>query len=325
MDGLRIGVLGCADIAWRRTVPAMLASGLRLVAVASRDEDKALRFARRFGCDGVRGYERLLERADVDAVYVPLPNALHAGWAEAALEAGKHVLVEKSFTASAVTAEKLTGQAAARGLLLMENFAFLHHSQHQTARRLVAEGAVGEPRHVIAEFAIPPGDRAAIRYRPELDGGSLMETGTYTVRAAQLFLDPGLTVAGAVLQQEAGGGVDVAGSALLYDAMGVTAQCVFGMSHMYRCAYSVLGSTGKLTVDWAFTPPPSARPVLRLERQDHREERVLAADDQFANMVRRFAEDVHRPSAHRDHAADIVRQARLLEAVSAAVRLVRNP
>lgn len=324
MEGLAIGVLGCADIAWRRTIPAMVASGLRLVAVASRSADKARRFAERFGCEAVQGYERLLARSDIDAVYIPLPNALHAPWTEAALHQGKHVLVEKSFTASAATAEKLTALAGASGLLLMENFAFLHHAQHDVARRLVREGAIGEVRHVTAEFAIPPVDRAAIRYQPELDGGSLLETGTYTLRAAQLFLQPDLTVAAAVLRQEEQSGVDVAGSALLYDTRGVTAQCTFGFSHMYRCGYTVWGSTGRLTLDWAFTPPPTVRPVLRLERQDHREERVLDADDQFGRMIRLFARDVRRPSAHRGHAADIVRQARLLESVRACARVIRT-
>ncbi|GAB2953468.1 Gfo/Idh/MocA family oxidoreductase [Nonomuraea fastidiosa] len=322
MDGLGMGVLGCADIAWRRTIPAMRAGGARLVAVASRSRDKARRFADRFGCRAVQGYERLLERSDIAAVYIPLPNALHARWAEAALLAGKHVLVEKSFTADVATAERLTGLAEGRGLLLMENFTFLHHSQHATARRLVLEGAIGTPRQITADFAIPPGPGSALRYQPELGGGALLECGTYTVRAAQLFLGPDPVVAGGLLVRDGDGGVDLGGGALLYDARGVTAHCSFGFTHMYRCAYSVWGSTGRLTLEWAFTPPPSARPVLRLERQDYREERVLAADDQFANMVRRFVEDAQRPQAHREHAADIVRQARLLSAVAATARVI---
>ncbi|MET8005479.1 Gfo/Idh/MocA family protein [Nonomuraea glycinis] len=322
MEGLGMGVLGCADIAWRRTIPAMAAGGARLVAVASRSEDKARRFAGRFACQAVRGYERLLERPDVAAVYIPLPNALHARWTEAALLAGKHVLVEKSFTADTATARRLTELAAARGLLLMENFAFLHHSQHATARRLVLEGAIGTPRQITADFAIPPGTLSALRYRAGLGGGALLENGTYTVRAARLFLGPDPVVAGGMLWRDAADGVDLGGGVLLHDARGVTAHCSFGFAHMYRCAYSVWGSAGRLTLEWAFTPPPAARPVLTLERQDHREEHVLSADDQFANMVRRFVEDTQRPETHRGHAADIERQARLLDAVSVSARII---
>ncbi|MEU8150827.1 Gfo/Idh/MocA family oxidoreductase [Nonomuraea sp. NPDC048901] len=320
---LGIGVLGAADIAWRRTIPAIQrCDRLRLVAVASRAPERAAAFAGRFGCEPVTGYERLLERDDVEAVYIPLPNALHEQWAATALRAGKHVLVEKSLNADAAGAAALARTAAAGGLAFMENFTFLHHGQHDRVRELVAEGAIGTPRAFSASFGIPPADLSLIRYDPELGGGALLETGTYTVRAAQLFLGPDAEVAGAVLRHDPRTGVDVAGSALLVDGQGVTAQCDFGFTHLYRCTYAIWGSAGRISLDWAFTPPPEARPVLRLERAGVREEHVLPAADQFLGALTAFAGACADPVKHEEHGTAAVRQAALLESIKRQAHVV---
>lgn len=311
-----IGVLGAADIAWRRTIPAFLGCPrLRLVAVASRTADKARTFADRFGCEAVTGYERLLAREDIRAVYIPLPNALHEQWAHAALRAGKHVLVEKSLTASAEAAQDLARTARERGLAFMENFAFLHHTQHQRVRDLVAEGAIGTPRVFTASFGIPRADRELIRYSSALDGGALRETGCYPLRAAQLFLGDGIEVLGAQLRSEEKDGCDMAGSALLADGAGLTAQCDFGLDHAYRNTYALWGSEGRIEVDWAFTPPPDKQPQLRVSRGQHTEQLTLPAADQFLRAVSAFAEACTDPAARAPHAADAVRQASLLESV----------
>ncbi|MEV7546094.1 Gfo/Idh/MocA family oxidoreductase [Streptomyces sp. NPDC089915] len=314
---LRIGVLGCADIAARRTIPAVRAAGLRLTAVASRTGEKARAFGERFAVEAVTGYERLLERDDVDAVYLPLPIALHERWATAALEAGKHVLVEKAATATGAAARRLTALAADRGLLLMENFTFLRHTQHAEVRRLVAEGAIGRPRLFTGEFGFPLADRSTIRHHPELGGGSLLDAGCYPVRAAQLFLGDDVSVLGSTLGMDPEAGVDVAGTALLADADGLAAQCSFGFAHAYRNTYALWGESGRISLSWAFTPPAGTRPVLRIERQDHVEERTLAADDQWANALRHFADLTARPAGHAREHERIVRQAALLEAVAA--------
>ena len=316
VEPIGIGVLGAADIAWRRTVPAIeRCARLRLVAVASRSREKARRFADRFGGDAVTGYQRLLDREDVAAVYIAVPNALHAEWTEAAVRAGKHVLVEKSLTASVATAAALVKSAEAAGLALLENFAFLTHTQHERVRELVAAGAIGTPQVVSASFGIPPADPALIRYSRELAGGALRETGCYTVRVAQLFLAEDVAVLGARLRYDPRSGVDVSGSALLADGAGVTAQCDFGLNHAYRNTYAIWGSEGRLEVDRAFTLPPDTRPVLRLQHADVREERLLPVDDQFLGVVTSFARACADPAAREEHGLAIVRQAGLLESI----------
>lgn len=323
-DGISFGVLGCADIAARRTIPALLAGGMRLAAVASRTGEKARTFTDRFGGVALTGYERLLERDDIDAVYIPLPISMHERWATAALEAGKHVLVEKAATACPRAARRLTGLAADRGLLLMENFTFLQHTQHTVVQQLVAEGAIGRPRLFTGEFGFPLADRSTIRHHPELGGGSLLDAGCYPVRAAQLFLGETPSVLGSTLTVDAEAGVDVAGTALLSDARGVAAQCSFGFVHAYRNTYAIWGESGRISLSWAFTPPATTRPVLRMERQDHVEERVLPADDQWTNTVRRFAELTANPAEHAREHEQLVRQAVLLDAVARGAHTVRS-
>jgi NDP-hexose-3-ketoreductase len=319
---VRFGVIGCADIAWRRMLPALAADpGVCLAAVASRDAAKAARFAERFGCAPVAGYDTLLAASDVDAVYVPLPAMLTAGWIEKALLAGKHVLAEKPLTASYESTARLVDLARARGLVLLENVAFPHHAQHAAVRKLLADGAVGELRGFSSTFTIPPLPDANIRYRPDVGGGALLDMGVYPIRAALEILGLDLEIGGAVLRHGPTGAV-VSGRILAHTPHGVTAGLDFGMEHSYRTAYEIAGSTGRLMVDRAFTPPPAHQPVVRIERQDHREEITLRADDQFANVVASFVRAVRTGGGAQAHTHATLHQARLVGAVEEqAVRL----
>ncbi len=319
---VRIGVLGCAGIALRRMLPAMAARpGVEVAAIASRDPARAAEQARRYGCRAVPGYAELLDRDDVDAVYVPLPTGLHAEWVAAALRAGKHVLAEKPLTTDAALTRRLLDEAAARGLVLMENVMFVHHAQHAEVRRLLAAGAIGEPRSLHATFAVPALPDDDIRYRPELGGGALWDVGVYPVRAAIHLLGPHLRVAGAELTACPGRRVDTSGAALLATPSGVTAQLTFGLEHAYRSAYEVRGSAGHITVDRAFTPPADHVPVLRVVRGSETEERRLLPDDQVANTVDAFARAV-RAGTHHD--PDCLRQALLLDRLRQAADRTRQ-
>ncbi|KUL31165.1 Gfo/Idh/MocA family protein [Streptomyces regalis] len=313
MDPVRIGVLGCADIAQRRMLPAMASDPkVELVAVASRDAAKARATADGFGCQAVHGYAELLAREDIDAVYVPLPAALHAQWVEAALNSGKHVLAEKPLTTEQAVTERLVGQAAAARLALVENVMFVHHPQHAAVRRLLADGAIGELRVLHAAFAIPRLPDDDIRHDPVLGGGALWDTGVYPVRAALYFLGEELRVEGASLARSAGRAVDTAGTALLSTPQGVAAQLSFGLDHGYRSVYELWGSEGRITVERAFTPAADHAPCIRVERGTGTEEIRLPPADQVAHAVRAFADFV-RVGAAPDQAS--LHQAALLHAV----------
>lgn len=313
-DSLRIGVLGCAAIAGRNVLPAMSrVADVEITALASRDAAKAAEFAGRFGGAPVTGYENLLGRSDVDAVYVAVPTGLHHRWALRALEAGKHVLVEKPLTTTLAEAAELVAEAARSGLWLMDDFMFRHHSQHTAVRELIASGRIGEVRSFTSVFGIPPLDPSDVRYRADLGGGALLDVGVYPLQAALLFLGEELSVAGSVLRVDPDRGVDLEGAALLCTAGGVPAHLGFGFRSSYRSMYEIWGSEGRITLERAFTPPPTLNPTLRVVRQDHTEEITLPTDDQFAQLVRAFARNVRDGAAFAPFGERLLRHAALVD------------
>jgi NDP-hexose-3-ketoreductase len=319
VERLRFGVIGCADIAWRRTLPAMVTNpAIELVAIASRDKRRAARFADEFGGLPLEGYSAIVESPDVDAVYIPLPLMMHAEWVGRCLDAGKHVLVEKPMTSSYEQSSRLIERARSKGLVLMENYMFLQHSQHATVRKMVADGVIGEVRGFHGYFTIPPKPAGDIRYQPAVGGGPFLDFGGYPVRAALHVLGRKLQVVGAVFRRDTALDVVLSGSILLATDQGVPAQLTFGMEHSYRNAYSLTGSTGRLTLDWAFTPPHTHRPALRIERQDHREELVLPADQQFANLIEVFVETVLTGGDPQPEHEGTLEQAALMEQIERA-------
>ncbi|MER5704794.1 Gfo/Idh/MocA family oxidoreductase [Micromonospora sp. NPDC002296] len=307
---LAVGVLGCADIARRRVLPALAAHpDVDLVAVASRDAARAARTAGEFGCRPVTGYAALLADEAVQAVYVPLPAALHAAWVEAALRAGKHVHAEKPLTTDPARTRELLRLARDRRLALTENVMFVHHARHAVVRDLVAAGAIGKLRSFHASFAIPEPPEGDIRWSAALGGGSLWDVGLYPVRAAVHLLGTDLEVLGASLTTGPGREVDGAGAVLLRTAAGVTAQLTFGMRHAYRNRYELWGSAGHLTVDRAFTPPADLATEIRVETAEGTRTVTVDPDDQVANTVTAFVRAVREGTAPT---ADCLAQADLL-------------
>lgn len=313
---LRMGVLGCADIAVRRMLPAMAAlPDIEITAVASRERSKAEKTATPYGAAPVTGYAELLRRDDVDAVYAPLPASMHEEWVEAALRAGKHTLAEKPLTLDSGRTARLLDLAQGMRLGLMENVMFVHHHMHAAVTKLVADGAVGELRAFEAAFTIPRLPADDIRYNPGLGGGALWDVGVYPLRAAMHMLGTELEVVGAHLARGAGMEVDTAGAALLRRPDGVTAHVVFGMEHAYRATYALHGSEGRITVERAYTPPADHRPAVRLERAGGTEEIPLEPDDQVANTLKSFANGVRSAAGHPFDRATALRQAELLDVV----------
>lgn len=313
MTAIRLGVLGCADIARRRMLPAAVAApDVELVAVASRDPAKAHLTAAEFGCHPVVGYARLLERDDVDAVYVPLPAALHAEWVEAGLRAGKHVLAEKPLTTELSRTAELVALSRSLGLALWENLMFVHHPQHREVGRLLAAGAIGEPRFYRSAFAVPRRPKDDIRHRADLGGGALWDTGVYPLRAAQYFLGGQPRTVGATRTMDPRTGVDVGGAALLRSRNGVSAHVTFGLDNAYQSVYELGGSEGRIVVERAFTPAADHRPELRLSCGTRTETILLDADDQVSRTLAAFAAAVRKDPGPDPH---ILPLARLLEDV----------
>lgn len=323
---VRLGVIGAASIAWRKTLPAVAAEpSIHLAAVASRDPAKARQFTDRFGGDPVHGYDDLMARPDIDAVYLPLPAAMHTPWVEAALRAGKHVLAEKPLATRAQEARRLVSLAARSGLVLAENFMFTMHSQHAAVRALIDSGTIGEVRGLSAAFTIPPLPAGDIRYRPDVGGGALADVGGYPVRVASLLLGGDLEVAGATLRIDRSRGVDLSGAALLRTPAGAVAHVTFGIEHAYRCEYEVWGSAGRVRLDRAFTPPADHAPVLHIDAGGQQQTRVLPPDDQFRRVVRAFTRAVRGDGDSGLQGQPIVAQADLVQRIGDAARRIDIP
>jgi predicted dehydrogenase len=199
VDRLRVGTLGAARIAPAALIkPARQVPEVTVTAVAARDPDRARRFAARHGIAVVHdSYEALIADPDVDAVYNPLPNSLHAPWTLRAIAAGKHVLCEKPFTANEAEAGEVAGAAKSAGLVVMEAFHYRYHPLARRMQEIVAGagdsgggGELGALRHVEAALCFPVPRFSDIRYQFDLAGGATMDAGCYAINCLRL-LGPG--------------------------------------------------------------------------------------------------------------------------------------
>ena len=187
-EPVRWGVMSTARINDDVIRGARKSDRVDVLAVASRDQGRADRYARDNGYPRAYGsYEALLEDAELEAIYISLPNSLHVEWSIRALEAGKHVLCEKPLDRSPAEVERAFDAAEAADRLLMEAFMWRHHPQTLRLKQLVDEGAIGELRLVTSSFSFQLTRLEDVRMRPELQGGSLLDVGCYCVSAARLL------------------------------------------------------------------------------------------------------------------------------------------
>jgi predicted dehydrogenase len=251
MATLRIGALGAAKITPAALIrPARLVDGVEVVAVAARDTQRAARFAEKHGIARVHeSYEALLADPDIDAIYNPLPNGLHGQWTMRALDAGKHVLCEKPFTANAEEATSVAAHAEASGLTVMEAFHYRYHPLAERVLGIIASGVLGPIRHIETSLCFPLPVRGDIRYRLDLAGGATMDAGCYPIHQLRLLAgaEPSVVRAKARLSSP---GVDRAMTADMLFEDGRTGRIVCSMFsvRLLKLAVKVVGDDGRLDV-----------------------------------------------------------------------------
>jgi predicted dehydrogenase len=316
---LRFGILGAARIAPMALVnPARRVLEASVLAVAARDPERARRFAARHGIPRVHPtYDALLADPEVEAVYNPLPNALHAPWTIRALEAGKHVLCEKPFAATVAEAEAMAAAADRTGRVLVEAFHYRYHPLFGRLRALLDEGAIGQVRHLEAHFCIPLIRRGDIRYRADLAGGALMDTGCYTVHLLRHLAgaEPEVVAAEARWTR---GGVDRWMEARLRFPDGRTARLTTSLlsTVLLRASVGIEGSRGRIAVLNPIAPQFFHR--LRVSTPERtRGERVAGAPS-YDCQLRAFVAAVRDGTAVPTHPADAVANMRVIEAIYAA-------
>lgn len=188
---VRIGILGAAAIGpTGLIIPARSVPEAQVVGVAARNPERARAYARKHHLPRVfDSYDALLADPDIDAVYNPLPNSLHAEWTIRALKAGKHVLCEKPFSANAVEAEQMAQVAADTGLILSEAFHFRYHPLPQRIKAIIASGEIGAVRRVETSMCFPLPKLNDIRYQYDLAGGATMDAGSYGISMLRFLAD----------------------------------------------------------------------------------------------------------------------------------------
>jgi len=262
MTRLRWGLLGTARI--NRSVIPVLQSTPRnaLVVVASRASDRAREYAAQWNIPrSVAPYEALLADPDVDAVYVSLPNSLHADWTVRALEAGKHVLCEKPLALAPADIERIAATADRTGKVAAEAFMYRHHPLTLTAESLVKEGHLGALRLIRGAFTFHLSRDADIRFDPALGGGSLWDVGCYPVSYACLFAGAApIEVFG--WEELSPSGVDVAFSGMLRFKDGLMAQFDCGFRTAFRAEMELVGTDATLRIDRAFKGGPQSRLLM---------------------------------------------------------------
>lgn len=332
MDKIRIGVLCPSEIAFRRFMPALLKndrfefvgissasveewSGEATEAMAMAEREKAQAFVDAYGGKLYRSYSALLSADDIDAVYLPLPPALHFKWAEAALQNGKHVLLEKPFTTSLSETEQLIAAAREKSLSVHENYMFAYHTQLEWIRNRIADGAIGDIRLIRIDFGFPFRGANDFRYNKSLGGGALLDCGGYTVKLAGILLGDTAKVTASQLNCKDGFEVDIFGSATLTNDDGLTAQVSFGMDNSYKCSLEVWGSTGTIFTNRILTAPDGFEPTVILKQGNEEQSFTLAADDTFLKSIAHFGRCIDCADERTAHYKEILDQSARVEQI----------
>ena len=286
---MKLGILGTADIAFRRFLPALSkCPQLTYAGVASRTPEKGLKFQENFGGKVYESYDALLADESIDAVYVPLPPALHFEWGKKVLNAGKHLFMEKPFTTKQSDTKQLLELADQKGLKVHENYMFLYHSQLAKIKEMIADGSLGDIRLYKMSFGFPMRGQGDFRYNKELGGGALLDCGGYPVRLALELLGNTAKVVHSKLVQPNGFEVDLYGSAVMENDVGEVAQISFGMDNAYQCQLEVWGSKATLIAPRIFTAGDGIKPTLILRTSFDESKMELDADDQFLHSIEEF-------------------------------------
>ncbi len=330
---LRLGVLSTANIARAFIAGCAGSEHVAIEAVASRDAAKAAAFAAATSVPRHHGsYRALLADPAIEAVYIPLPNDMHAAWAIHAAEAGKHVLCEKPLAISAAEARAMFAAAKRHGVHLVEAYPYMAQPQTQRLRGLLVEGAIGRVQTIHTAFGFgilspdgdPLADPANIRLIPERGGGALLDAGTYAVSLARIAAGERPARAFATARW-AKSGVDQTIAATLEFPSGAIAQVSCSMAGSFHRRALIVGERGAIETGYANHAPEGSLPIAvkrGIPGTIPFVTETLPGADGFRLEAESFARMVRGGSAHWTGAseAESIDIALTIEAIARSVR-----
>ena len=318
---VRWGILGAANIALNRVIPALQHSPhMKVVAIASRSLAKAQEAARTHGIPRAYGsYEELLADPDVEAIYNPLPNHLHVPWSIRAADAGKHVLCEKPIALNAGEARELLLARDRTGVQMAEAFMVRAHPQWAAVRELIAEGRIGELRLVVGHFSYFRRDPTDIRSRADWGGGALMDVGCYPITLSRWLFGEEPTDVVAAIEVDPELGVDRLASGILRFPSGQASfTCGGQITHHQRMI--VYGTDGRIEIEIPFNAPPDRECRIFVDDGSKfagmsAETIVFPAVDQYRLQGERFCEAVRGVGAVPTTLEDAIGNMAVLDAL----------
>lgn len=313
---IRIGVLGAASIVpMGLTNPARSVPEAQILAIAARDPNRAHAFARKHHIPRVhQTYSDLLADPEIEAIYNPLPNSLHAEWTMRALRAGKHVLCEKPFASNAREAEEMAKTASETGLVISEAFAYRYHPLTARIQEILASGQLGAIRHIEAQFCFLLPSPKNIRFNYELAGGALMDCGCYPVSLIRHLAQAEPTVRWAEARLFAPQ-VDHKMSADLSFADGRTAHvdCDLLSPRLFRSILRVEGEAGTLRVINPYHPHWFNWLRVRGRNSSHSEH--VRGENIYALQLRAFIKAIRGETKLNTDPADAIGNMRVIDAI----------
>jgi len=310
MPKIGIGIMGCGNIAKKYAISAIKRNeDLELIAITNKNYDHTIENSEKFDCLAVKSNEELLNLKEIDSIYIALPPSLHYRYIKASLLSKKHTICEKPIVFSLEEAKELVQIAQDQKKVLFENFMFKYHSQHDFIKNKIKK--IGEIRSFRSSFGFPPLDKTSFRYDDNLGGGSLLDAGTYTIKAAEMYLGNNLTIDSSSLIYDSAYNVDIFGSISLHNQDGITGHLSFGFDNYYQCSYELWGSKGKIIAKRAFTPPPTFQPEMILEIDNQEFKYKMAEDDQFFKIFADFSDSIVKKNYSKQY-DEIVNHAKLL-------------
>ena len=315
---IRWGILGCARIARLHFITALQrCADAVLQGVASRDPAKLGEFRQLFGSGFTAhdSYEALLAAPDIDAVYIPLPNALHCEWAIRALQCGKHVLCEKPLALDAAQGERMFAAARANDRLLMEAFMYRYTARLQTVERILENGTLGEIRSINSTFRFFLDRANTIKENPDLGGGALYDVGVYPLSLIGLALpaDP-IDVQATCTRVH---GIDNNLSALLHYESGAIASLHCGFNAFGRMHSEIIGTTGALLIPDTFLDDAGE---IILQTKAGSERIPVPASDRYAAEILDFSAAIRENQTPKVRPDESLRTLRILDRLHAALK-----